>query len=72
MIESRFIEKLLNGREVEWKSLDKIVETITAPSKVKREIYQEKGRIPIIDQGEKFISGYTDIDFGTLKSDAVS
>lgn len=69
MIESRFIEKLLNGREVEWKPLDKIVETITAPSKVKREIYQEKGRIPIIDQGEKFISGYTDIDFGTLKSD---
>ncbi|MDG6290041.1 restriction endonuclease subunit S [Glaesserella parasuis] len=69
MIENRFIEKLLNGREVEWKPLGKIVETITAPSKVKREIYQEKGRIPIIDQGEKFISGYTDIDFGSLKSD---
>ncbi|KGN83089.1 hypothetical protein HW49_00205 [Porphyromonadaceae bacterium COT-184 OH4590] len=55
-----YIENLLQGQKVEWKTLGELVETITAPLKVKKEKYQVIGKIPIIDQGEKFIAGYID------------
>ena len=54
-----YLEKLLDGAEVEWKPLGEIVNIMTAPTKLKREAYQESGEIPIIDQGATFISGYT-------------
>ena len=63
-----FLEKLLDGAEVEWKPLNKIVTTITAPVKLKREIYCSTGSTPIIDQGEKFIAGYTDENFEAIPS----
>ena len=63
-----FLEKLLDGAEVEWKPLSKIVTTITAPVKLKREMYCSTGSTPIIDQGEKFIAGYTDENFETIPS----
>ena len=63
-----FLEKLLDGAEVEWKPLNKIVTTITAPVKLKREMYCSTGSTPIIDQGEKFIAGYTDENFEAIPS----
>jgi len=60
MIKPNFMEKLLAGVQVEWKTLGEVVSTITAPAKVKKEVYREKGKIPIIDQGIEFIAGYTD------------
>ena len=69
MIEQNFMQKLLDGVKVEWRKLDEVVTTITAPSKVKKEIYCETGKIPIIDQGIDFIAGYTDEDFKPVKSD---
>ena len=63
-----FLEKLLDGAEVEWQPLSKIVTTITAPVKLKREMYCSTGSTPIIDQGEKFIAGYTDENFETIPS----
>lgn len=63
---SSYLEKLLDGVEVEWKALREVVKTVTAPAKLKREGYRETGKIPIIDQGEKFITGYTDEDVKAL------
>lgn len=63
-----FLEKLLDGAEVEWKPLNKIVTTITAPVKLKREMYCSTGSTPIIDQGEKFIAGYTNENFEAIPS----
>lgn len=45
------------------------METIIAPTKLKRGEYQQIGKIPIIDQGMDFIAGYTDKDCKTLKAD---
>lgn len=52
-----FLEKLLDGAEVEWKVLGEVVNTATAPVKLKKEAYCVTGNIPIIDQGIKFIAG---------------
>ncbi len=65
----RFIEKLLDGVEIDWKALGKVVTTITAPSKVKKEVYRATGKTPIIDQGKCFIAGYTDENISPVKSD---
>ena len=45
---------------VEWKELGKVVFTLTSPVKLAKKQYQLTGRIPIVDQGEQFIAGYTD------------
>ena len=66
MSQSSFIDKLLGGVEVEWRALREVVKTVTAPAKLKRESYRETGKTPIIDQGEKFITGYTDEDVKAL------
>ncbi|MBO1109795.1 restriction endonuclease subunit S [Plesiomonas shigelloides] len=61
-----YMERLLDGVEVEWIALREVVKTVTAPAKLKRESYRETGKTPIIDQGEKFITGYTDEDVKAL------
>lgn len=66
---NRIIEKLLNGAEVEWKPLDKVIDIVISPTKVKKEIYRDKGKTPIIDQGEKFIAGYTDENYIPVQKD---
>ncbi|RYA85044.1 restriction endonuclease subunit M, partial [Enterobacter cloacae complex sp. 743-2DZ2F-22B] len=60
MSELSYLEKLLDGAEVEWLSLDTIIKTVTARSKVKSSSYRSTGKLPIIDQGIDFIAGYTD------------
>ena len=66
MSKQRFLDKLLDGAEVAWLPLGEIVETITAPAKLKKEAYRETGAVPIIDQGASFIAGYTDKDVKAL------
>ena len=66
MSQLNYLEKLLDGVEVEWIALREVVKTVTAPAKLKRESYRETGKTPIIDQGEKFITGYTDEDVKAL------
>ena len=63
------IKKLLQGQAVEWRALKEVVSTITAPTKVKKEVYKISGKIPIIDQGIEFIAGYTDEPLTPVKSD---
>lgn len=65
----RYIDKLLEGVEVEWKPLGEVVSTITAPTKVKKEAYKNTGKLPIVDQGIEFIAGYTDEPLTPVKSD---
>jgi len=61
------LDKLLEGVKVEWKALGDIVSTVTAPTKVKKELYQKLGKLPIIDQGFEFIAGYTDEQFTPVR-----
>lgn len=50
---------LLKDVEVEWKPLRMLISTVTAPAKLKRNAYGSEGKIPIIDQGANYISGYS-------------
>ena len=45
---------------VEWKELEAVVDTVTCPIKLTKKEYQVTGKIPIVDQGEQFIAGYSD------------
>lgn len=65
MSEGDFLETLLDGAEVEWLPLGLVVDTVTAPAKLKRKEYRETGKTPIIDQGIGFIAGYAD---GSVKA----
>ena len=50
---------------VEWKKIGDSCITITPPKKLEKELYNNDGTYPIIDQGQKEIVGYTD-DKSTL------
>lgn len=63
------LKELLEGVEVEWKTLGDIVSTVTAPTKVKKEFYQKFGKLPIIDQGFEFIAAYTNEPFTPIRKD---
>lgn len=63
------LEELLQGVDVEWKAINDIIKVITAPCKVKKEIYKPIGKTPIIDQGKEYIAGYTDENFETVIAD---
>ena len=45
---------------VEWKKIGDSCITITPPKKLEKELYNNEGPYPIIDQGQKEIVGYTD------------
>ena len=64
-----FLEKLLDGASVEWVPLGQLVDTITPPSKVQRSEYRDVGKIPIVDQGITYISGFADDGFEPVKCD---
>ncbi|MEH6710560.1 MAG: restriction endonuclease subunit S [Paraglaciecola polaris] len=63
-----FMEKLLDGVEMEWKALGVLIKSVTAPSKLKGEAYRVTGKLPIVDQGVEFIAGYTDEDIVPIKA----
>jgi type I restriction enzyme S subunit len=68
MSEMKFLEKMLDGAGVEWKTLGELIKTVTAPSKLKSESYRATGRLPIVDQGIEFIAGYTDEDITPVEA----
>ncbi|WNS35758.1 restriction endonuclease subunit S [Enterobacter asburiae] len=68
MSELSYLEKLLDGAEVEWMALGSVIKTVTAPSKLKSQAYRASGKLPIIDQGIKFIAGYTDEDVAPVEA----
>ncbi|MFM1627203.1 restriction endonuclease subunit S [Streptococcus mutans] len=47
---------------VEWKELGSCCDIVTSPTKLKKNEYKTEGRVAIIDQGEGFIAGYTNIE----------
>ncbi|MDG6273367.1 restriction endonuclease subunit S [Glaesserella parasuis] len=53
MIESRFIEKLLNGREITWKSLGEIATIRTGETVSKQKIADNPGIYPVINSGKE-------------------
>ncbi|MWQ05641.1 restriction endonuclease subunit S [Glaesserella parasuis] len=59
MIESRFIEKLLNGREITWKSLGEIATIRTGETVSKQKIADNPGIYPVINSGKEPL-GYID------------
>ena len=60
---------LLKGIEVEWKPLRLLISTVTAPAKLKRNAYSSGGKIPIIDQGGNYISGYSNENLKAVPAD---
>ena len=52
--------------KVEWKTLGEVCKTITSPVKLKSSEYQEYGEVPIIDQGIRYIAGYTNTNIHAL------
>ena len=51
---------------VEWKKIEDSCKTITPPKKLGKELYNEEGTYPIIDQGQNEIVGYTDDESALL------
>ncbi|EIW8515929.1 TPA: restriction endonuclease subunit S [Klebsiella pneumoniae] len=68
MSEMSYLEKLLDGAEVQWMALGSVIKTVTAPSKLKSQAYRASGKLPIIDQGIRFIAGYTDEDVAPVEA----
>ncbi|MCO6540040.1 MAG: restriction endonuclease subunit S [Gilliamella sp.] len=68
MIKRNNITELLKGVEVEWKTLGEVTTILTAQSKVKKDRYSKSGKIPIIDQGEQFIAGYSNENIQPIES----
>lgn len=72
---SKIVDKLLVNswdRKVEILSINEVFRTITPPKKLTRDQYMEIGTIPIIDQGQNPIVGYTeDLDASLPKNSYV-
>ena len=45
---------------IEWKELGEVTDTVTSPVKLTKKEYKVSGEIPIVDQGEQFIAGFSD------------
>ena len=64
-----FLERLLDGEKVEWKTLGEVCDIVKATSKLKSGDYCVSGKVPIIDQGAQYIAGYTDKELTTIPKD---
>jgi type I restriction enzyme M protein len=49
--------------------IEDVITTITPPSKIQKSEFNIKGKYPIIDQSQDFISGWTDNEDSLVKSD---
>ena len=69
MIQSNFMEKLLDGVQVEWKTLYEVAK-YEQPTKylVKAKNYSDDFKIPVLTAGKTFILGYTDENEGIYKA----
>ncbi len=63
------IDELLKGEKVEWKKIGDIkeIKVISPIKKIKKKEYLDEGLYPIIDQGQKFIVGYTNDENATFE-----
>lgn len=52
-------QQFRDGKDWHWKQLGEMIGTLTPPKKIPTSEYQAKGDIPIIDQGQKDIAGWT-------------
>ena len=68
-MKSNYLEKLLNGAKVEWKTLGEIT-NYEQPSKylVKSKNYNDTFNTPVLTAGKTFILGYTDEKDGIYKA----
>ena len=64
-----YLERLLDGETVEWKTLGEVCDIVKAASKLKSGDYCVSGKVPIIDQGAQYIAGYTDKELATIPKD---
>ena len=65
----KYLEKLLNGREVEWKKLGDVCD-YEQPNKyiVSSNLYKEEYDIPVLTAGKTFILGYTNEEKGIYEA----
>ena len=63
------IDELLKGEKVEWKKIGDIkeIKVISPIKKINKKEYLDEGLYPIIDQGQKFIVGYTNDENATFE-----
>ena len=64
-----YLERLLEGETVEWKTIGEVCDIVKAASKLKSGDYCVSGKVPIIDQGAQYIAGYTDKELATIPKD---
>lgn len=64
-----YLERLLDGEEVQWKTIEEVCDIVKAASKLKSGDYCVSGKVPIIDQGAQYIAGYTDKELATIPKD---
>ena len=56
-------------REIRWMKMSEISMIINAPKKLTKNQYQKTGLYPIIDQGQKYIVGYTNDASAVVQTD---
>lgn len=63
------IDELLKDEKVEWKKIGDIkeIKVISPIKKINKKEYLDEGLYPIIDQGQKFIVGYTNDENATFE-----
>jgi len=66
----RYIEIETNQNQ-KWptEAIGEIVETITAKVKIKSSEVKNSGKVPVIDQSQKYIAGYTDNNSALIEND---
>ena len=64
-----YLERLLEGEEVQWKTIEEVCDIVKAASKLKSGDYCVSGKVPIIDQGAQYIAGYTDKELARIPKD---
>ena len=64
-----YLERLLEGETVEWKTIGEVCDIVKSASKLKSGDYCVSGKVPIIDQGAQYIAGYTDKELATIPKD---
>lgn len=67
---SKKIEALISSlcpNGIEFEQVGELCQVITAPKKLNKKEYKNRGLFPIIDQGQQFIVGYTNDATATIK-----
>ncbi|MCM1309785.1 MAG: restriction endonuclease subunit S [Bacteroides sp.] len=63
---NRLLDFDTDRENIVWKALGEVVQIVSAPKKLNRKDYCIVGKYPIIDQGQDYIAGYSDIEEALL------